>query len=352
MQVEVTVEIPQGERNKYEMDHDTGRIHLDRLLFTATRYPAEYGFLDHTLGRDGDPLDALVLTEAPTFPGCIIAARPVGMFVMDDEYGSDNKVLTVPAADPRYEQVRDVDDLPEYTRAEIAHFFEVYKQLEPGRQVTGTRWATRADALAEIADATRRYGGADHRSGAAASPESGAEGDEVVPNPQFDRAGPRPVAAPAAHVVLGYRDGPLGQAVLGVGADLAARLGAALHVVHVVDLSDYPIDPDSPDWERQAQQTLAHEQRDVEDALARRQHTSWTYHAAHGDPVALLRQVADTHDALMFIVGSRGEGAASIASRLIGVPSVSHGLIARSHRPVLVVPPRAARSETRRTDAS
>src|SRR3954453_14801377 len=132
MALEVTVEVPFGERNKYEMDHRSGRIRLDRQLFTAPRYPAEYGFLPDTLGRDGDPLDALVLTEAPTFPGCIISARAIGMFVMDDEHGSDNKIVTVPADDPRWELLHDVGDLPTYTRAEIQHFFEVYKQLEPG----------------------------------------------------------------------------------------------------------------------------------------------------------------------------------------------------------------------------
>lgn len=103
MAVHVTIEIPQGQRNKYEMDHETGRIALDRTLFTATRYPAEYGFLDGTLGRDGDPLDALVLIEEPTFPGCLIPSRVIGMFVMDDENGSDNKVLAVPDGDPRYD---------------------------------------------------------------------------------------------------------------------------------------------------------------------------------------------------------------------------------------------------------
>ena len=334
---EVTVEIPQGERNKYELDHETGRVHLDRQLFTASRYPTEYGFLDHTLGRDGDPLDALVLTEAPTFPGCIISARPIGMFVMDDEHGSDNKILTVPVGDPRYEGLRDIDDLPAHRRAEIAHFFEVYKQLEPGKPVTGTRWANSADALGEIDDAARRYAS---RGEDTTDDDTAAEQDTVT-GPRFDRHGSEPCTAPATHLVVGYRAGPLGEAVLRTAADLADGLHAAVHVVHVIDLSDYPIDPDSPNWERDAQATLAAEQRAVEAALAGRG-ASWTYHAAHGSPVGLLRQVADAHDAKMFIVGTRGEGAGSIASRLLGAPSVSHGLIAHSHRPVLVVPPHAA----------
>ncbi|GAA4767070.1 universal stress protein [Actinomycetospora chibensis] len=166
--------------------------------------------------------------------------------------------------------------------------------------------------------------------------------DAQAPGPQVRTEGPRPGSEPTAHVVLGYRASPYGEAVLHHGADLAVRLGAALHVVHVVDLSDYPIDPDSPDWEQQAQKTLAAEQHDVESALADLP-GSWTYHAAHGDPVALLRQVADHYDALMFIVGSRGESAGGVISRLLGTrPSVSHGLIARTHRPVLVIPPHAA----------
>ena len=171
-----------------------------------------------------------------------------------------------------------------------------------------------------------------------------AEEGTTVAGPELRTDGPAPAPGSEAvtHLVLGYRASPYGRAVLDHGADLATRLRAALHVVHVVDLSDYPIDPDSPRWEEQAQQTLAAEQRDVETALADLP-GSWTYHAAHGDPVALLRQVADGYDALMFIVGSRGEGVGSVASRLLGTrPSVSHRLIARSHRPVLVIPPHAA----------
>ena len=101
MEFDVTIEIPKGNRNKYEVDHKTGRIRLDRLLFTATRYPDDYGFIDDTLGEDGDPLDALVLLEEPTFPGCVIRCRALGMFRMTDEAGGDDKVLCVPAGDQR-----------------------------------------------------------------------------------------------------------------------------------------------------------------------------------------------------------------------------------------------------------
>lgn len=159
MEFRVIVEIPQGSRNKYEMDHETGRIRLDRLLFTATRYPADYGFIDGTLGRDGDPLDALVLTGDPTFPGCVIDCRAIGMFVMTDEKGPDEKVLCVPSRDPRYAAVQDITDVPDYDRLEITHFFEVYKDLEPGKSVEGSHWEGREQALKEIAEARSRTSG-------------------------------------------------------------------------------------------------------------------------------------------------------------------------------------------------
>ncbi|MGH3308164.1 MAG: inorganic diphosphatase, partial [Nocardioides sp.] len=101
LEFDVLVEIPKGERNKYEVDHATGRIRLDRMLFTSTAYPADYGYIENTLGQDGDPLDALVLLQQPTFPGCLIACRAIGMFRMTDEAGGDDKVLCVPSHDPR-----------------------------------------------------------------------------------------------------------------------------------------------------------------------------------------------------------------------------------------------------------
>ncbi|MGQ0845657.1 MAG: inorganic diphosphatase [Sporichthyaceae bacterium] len=147
---DVTIEIPKGQRNKYEVDHVSGRIRLDRMLFTSTRYPADYGFVEDTLGEDGDPLDALVLLEEPTFPGCLIACRAVGMFRMTDEKGGDDKVLCVPANDPRMEHIRDIHHLPEFERLEIQHFFEVYKDLEPGKSVEGATWVDRQAAEKEI----------------------------------------------------------------------------------------------------------------------------------------------------------------------------------------------------------
>ena len=156
MDFDVTIEIPKGQRNKYEVDHETGRIRLDRMLFTATRYPADYGFIDGTLGEDGDPLDALVLLEEPTFPGCLVRCRAIGMFQMRDEKGGDDKVLCMPAGDPRAENVQDLGDVPEFYRLEIQHFFETYKDLEPGKSVEGARWADRAEAEAEILASRQR----------------------------------------------------------------------------------------------------------------------------------------------------------------------------------------------------
>lgn len=150
MEFDVVIEIPKGQRNKYEVDHETGRIRLDRMLFTSTRYPADYGFVENTLGGDGDPLDALVLLEEPTFPGCLIRCRTIGMFQMTDEAGPDEKLLCVPSNDPRHEHLRDIHHVPEFDRLEIQHFFEVYKDLEPGKSVEGANWVGRDEAEAEV----------------------------------------------------------------------------------------------------------------------------------------------------------------------------------------------------------
>jgi inorganic pyrophosphatase len=156
VEFDVTIEIPKGSRNKYELDHKTGRIRLDRTLFTATQYPADYGYIEESLGEDGDPLDALVLVPEPTFPGCLIRCRAIGMFRMRDEKGGDDKVMCVPAADPRLEHMRDIHHMPEYLRLEIQHFFEVYKDLEPGKSVEGANWVGRRDAEQEIRNSWER----------------------------------------------------------------------------------------------------------------------------------------------------------------------------------------------------
>ena len=162
MQFDVIIEIPKGQRNKYEMDHETGRIRLDRMLFTSTRYPSDYGFIEDTLADDGDPLDALVLLEEPTFPGCVIRCRAIGMFRMRDEKGADDKVLCVVATDPRMARLPATSrTCTEFDLLEIQHFFEVYKALEPGKGVEGFRWVGRAEAEEEIESCRRRLAAAD-----------------------------------------------------------------------------------------------------------------------------------------------------------------------------------------------
>jgi inorganic pyrophosphatase len=158
MDVEVVVETPMGSRNKYEMDPKSGRIRLDRMLFTSTRYPLDYGFIPGTLAEDGDPLDALVWLEEPTFPGCLVTVRPIAVFWMLDEHGPDAKVLTVPAQDPRMSGFGDLADVPAHLTAEIGHFFDIYKELEPGKSSDVRGWQDRAAAEQVIKEAQARRG--------------------------------------------------------------------------------------------------------------------------------------------------------------------------------------------------
>ena len=155
----VVVEIPAGSRNKYEMDSATGRIFLDRRLFTSARYPTEYGYFPDTLAEDGDPLDALVILPEPTFPGCHIRVRPIGVFWMEDEKGPDGKVVCVPSRDSSYDRVRVIDDLQPGHLAEIEHFFQIYKDLEPEKRSATGGWGTVEDACRAIEEAQRRFGG-------------------------------------------------------------------------------------------------------------------------------------------------------------------------------------------------
>ena len=153
--VVVYVEVPSGSRNKYELDPELGGIVLDRRLFTSMSYPADYGFIEGTMGEDGDPLDALVLVGEPTFPGCRIRVRVVGVFHMTDEKGPDEKVICVPLKDPAWMRVSDIHDIPPEFRDEIEHFFQVYKDLEEGK--TETRgFGNRADAEQVIEEARAR----------------------------------------------------------------------------------------------------------------------------------------------------------------------------------------------------
>ena len=151
----IFVEIPSGSRNKYEVDKETGTIVLDRMLFTSTRYPADYGYIEGTLGGDGAPLDALVFTGEPTFPGCRVRARPVGLFRMHDEKGPDEKILCVPLRDPMWSHVHELDDLQPAVRAEIEHFFTVYGDLEE-KKVGVEGFGNRDEAWQMIEEARAR----------------------------------------------------------------------------------------------------------------------------------------------------------------------------------------------------
>src|SRR4026208_679773 len=153
--VMVFVEVPSGSRNKYEADAETGAIVLDRRLFTSMAYPADYGFIEGTLGEDGDPLDALVTVGEPTFPGCRIRVRVVGVFHMADEKGPDEKIICVPLKDPAWMRVSDVHDIPAELRNEIEHFFQVYKDLEH-EKVETRGYGNRADAEQVVVEARAR----------------------------------------------------------------------------------------------------------------------------------------------------------------------------------------------------
>jgi inorganic pyrophosphatase len=128
--INVLIEIPAGSKNKYEFDKDLQAFALDRVLYSSVQYPYDYGFVPNTLADDGDPLDGMVLMDQPTFPGCVIAARPIGMLEMIDGGDRDEKILCVPDKDPRYAQVKSLEDIAEHRLAEISEFFKTYKNLE------------------------------------------------------------------------------------------------------------------------------------------------------------------------------------------------------------------------------
>jgi len=162
VEFDVTIEIPKGQRNKYQIDHESGRIYLDRYLYTSMTYPTDYGFIDDTLGDDGDPLDALVLLPEPVFPGVLVKSRPVGMFRMTDEAGGDDKVLCVPAGDIRWDSIKDIGDVPSFELDAIKHFFSQYKALEPGKFVKAADWVGRAEAEAEVLRSVERFKAGGH----------------------------------------------------------------------------------------------------------------------------------------------------------------------------------------------
>lgn len=156
MELDVTIEINRGSRVKYEIDHETGRLRLDRVLFTSMQYPTAYGYFEDTLGEDGDPLDAMVILDVDVVPGVLVEARPIAVFRMTDEAGGDDKVLCVPS-DKRYNHIQSIDDVQDQLKAEIQHFFERYKDLEPGKWVKGEGWESKEFAEKLVVEAQERF---------------------------------------------------------------------------------------------------------------------------------------------------------------------------------------------------
>ncbi|WP_390624706.1 inorganic diphosphatase [Anthocerotibacter panamensis] len=152
----VLIEIPGGSHNKYEFDKDLGTFALDRVLYSAVYYPADYGFIPNTLGDDGDPLDAMVLIDQPTFPGCLIAARPIGALGMIDGGEGDEKILCVPAKDPRFSTVKTLADIAQHRLDEISEFFLTYKRLEK-KSVEITGWLDLTAVEGLVAKAIAQY---------------------------------------------------------------------------------------------------------------------------------------------------------------------------------------------------
>ncbi len=157
LELTCVVEIPKGSRNKYEYDPELSAIKLDRFISASVVYPTDYGFVPGTLAVDGDPLDVLVCVSEPTFPGCVVPSKIVGLFKMADEKGDDPHVLCVPCSDPGWNYIEDVDELPQLLRSEISHFFAVYKDLDADRHSEVLGWGDREEALAVVEEARRRH---------------------------------------------------------------------------------------------------------------------------------------------------------------------------------------------------
>lgn len=154
--ITAVVEIPSGSRNKYELDKESGLIRLDRVLYSAVHYPGDYGFIPRTLAEDGDPCDVLVLLNEPTFPGCQIDVRPIGVLRMLDRGEPDDKILAVPYHDPFYGEYFDIADIPQHYLREVEHFFGIYKDLE-GKRMEVLGWAKSEVAAQSVLDAMRMY---------------------------------------------------------------------------------------------------------------------------------------------------------------------------------------------------
>lgn len=153
---DVLIEIPKGSRNKYEYDFKLKKVRYDRMIFSSMMYPADYGFIPDTLAQDGDPLDVLVLVTEPTFPGCVMEVKPIGVFHMADEKGPDEKVICVPISDPVWNRLNDLEDVNGHLLKEIEHFFQVYKDLEQ-KKVDVEGWGNLEEANKIIDACIERY---------------------------------------------------------------------------------------------------------------------------------------------------------------------------------------------------
>ncbi len=155
--VNAFIEIPKGSRNKYEYDKEAQVWKLDRVLYSSVAYPSDYGYIPDTLSDDGDPLDVLVINRFPTFPGCVIEARPIGALKMIDSGENDEKIIAVPEHDPYFKDYKDYEDIPEAERAEIEEFFKTYKNLQKGKTVDMKGWVNKAGAITFIKEAVKAY---------------------------------------------------------------------------------------------------------------------------------------------------------------------------------------------------
>ncbi|MHB8566343.1 MAG: inorganic diphosphatase [Nitrososphaerales archaeon] len=164
--VNVVIEIPEGSSVKYEVDNDTGAVFVDRFLYSATHYPFNYGFIPQTSEKDGDPVDVIVMSQHSVYPMVVIRSRPIGMLLTEDEKGEDAKIVATPIAeiDPYYAAMENVGQIPQFTKNQIEHFFEQYKELEPNKFVKIVGWKDREDAYRRIRSAMKRYDAAKPKS--------------------------------------------------------------------------------------------------------------------------------------------------------------------------------------------
>lgn len=152
------MEIPKGSVNKYEYDYDEGSFHLDRVLRQTIFYPTEYGFIPQSWNKkDGDPLDIMILTTFPTFTGCVLTVRPIGVILLDDTGEEDNKIIAVPLGDPRFDEINELEDLPSHFKPELENFFKHYSSLDPNKNVQVEGWKSKKIALQMVEEGVSEY---------------------------------------------------------------------------------------------------------------------------------------------------------------------------------------------------